>query len=407
MYPTDEILRPLPRDEDGTLTPESLLREANAARVLRLVISVAGERCRVVGFRADEPSREVLIGQEGGGLGRDLVRALQQAARLTPERPQRPVHGYLNLTVDGQPDAFELWVLPSLGGEEVVLERRTRSGPQRCLSELGLAPGDHARLRALLTASSGFLAITGEPGQGRSTVLHAMLEALADADQRVVSMARLISRPSRKLTYIRVPEGDPLPPEAWVAAALRLSPGVLGIDDMQDDAATTQALRAALGGALVVHVLSDVDAIAATRHLLALPLQRGAVAAVLLGVLAVRLVRKTCPGCAAPAELPIELRAVVSLLRSEAPTDASAETPNQFVVGTGCEACQHQGWHGVTPLFELVALNDQDRLQLVDAHGTDDLLSHMRRTRQLSIRDQAVRLAAQGAIPVSELARVL
>jgi type II secretory ATPase GspE/PulE/Tfp pilus assembly ATPase PilB-like protein len=293
----------------------------------------------------------------------------------------------------------DLTVVPALRGEQIAIEIRPELQLGRRLDELGLEPGDLARLRGLLAVRSGLLVVTGEPGHGRSTIYAALLSALAEAEHRIVSVQRGVANPHADVIYVRMPEGTAHPAEAWIAAALRLGPSAVGLEDIPGEAAGVQAVRAALGGVFCIYTLSQPDATSAARFLEGLPLVRGSVSAALLGVLAVRLVRRTCIDCAVESPLPIELTGAVRLLGGSA--------DGAYVEGTGCAACAHSGSSGVQPLFELVSLDDAARRELVESRNPGALATYVGSTQLESIRGQAVRLAAEGAIPVAELARIV
>src|SRR5205085_1631379 len=98
--------------------------------------------------------------------------------------------------------------------------------------------------------------------------------------------------------------------------------------------------------------------------------------------------------------LPIELTAAVAL--------AGGPDEARYSRSRGCEACDHTGSRGRRPLFEVVALDKDARQRLVERKGAHvDLAAVLAAARPEPIRAQAVRLAAEGAIAVDELARVL
>jgi len=67
----------------------------------------------------------------------------------------------------------------------------------------------------------------------------------------------------------------------------------------------------------------------------------------LAGVLAQRLVRTVCDGCAAP-------RKISAAFRDEIARDAGFVPEGTLRVGAGCEACGGTGYRGRTAIFELL-----------------------------------------------------
>lgn len=396
--------------EDGAALVAPLLEAAACAGAPRVVIGVRGDGFEALGFRQGVPqgeSRSTILLKGDAGAGRALLARLQSLAGLPAGRPPHPVHGSFAAKVAcpalaaraGGDVEFELTVVPTVRGEQAAIEVRREAQKPRSLAALGLLPGDLARLRGLLAEREGMIVLVGESGQGKTTLFAAILEELAAAGRRVVSVERTVTALHRAVIQVRRPEADGLPPDAWIDAVLRLAPDVAAFDDLPGADACARAVRAALFGTLVLYALPLEDAVAAARFLESLPVGRGVAAAALAGVVAVRLVRETCLACREPAPLPIELTAAVTL--------AGGPAEGGYARGRGCEACSSTGSRGRRPLFEVVALDQDSRARLVERGSRTDLATLLAAARPESIRAQAVRLAAEGAIPVDELGLVL
>jgi type II secretory ATPase GspE/PulE/Tfp pilus assembly ATPase PilB-like protein len=403
--PPADLLEDLPsRSEDGADLVRPLLEAAARAGVPRIVLAVRGDGFEATGFRTDRAAgeRSTLLLRGDAEKGRALLARLQSLAGLPAGRPPHPVHGsFQSHGAGGRTVDYELFVVPALRGEQAAIEVRPEAAPARPLASLGLLPGDLARLRGLLGEPEGFVALVGAPGQGKTTLFAAILEHLAGVGRRVVSLERTVSTPNASIVQVRRPESDAFGSDAWVDAVLRLVPDVAAFDDLPESGACARAIRAALVGTLVVYSLPFEDVVGAARFLESLPAGRNLVAAALAGVVAVRLVREACRACREKTELPLELMAAVALEGGKAEGD--------YVRCRGCAACSFTGAAGRRPIFEVVALDRESRAKLVERRGAPgaDLASLLAAARPDSIRVQAVRLAAEGTIPVDELAHVL
>src|SRR5439155_15372802 len=115
-----------------------------------------------------------------------------------------------------------------------------------------------------------------------------------------------------------------------------------------------------------------------------------------------RLVRKPCPDCVAPYEP--EAAVLVALgVTPEDPADGPRPTPRR---GTGCQRCARTGYLGRRGVFEVLEVSGEMRRALLarpDEAAVVDL-ARMRGFRGL--RDQAVRLAHEGATTYEEALRV-
>jgi type II secretory ATPase GspE/PulE/Tfp pilus assembly ATPase PilB-like protein len=393
-----------PASGDGAALVRPLLEGAATSGASRVVLAVRGDGFEAVAFRPeDAAARPVQLLRGDADTGRALLARLQALAGLPAGRPPHPVQGSFAAkdacpARGGSTVEYDLTVVPALRGEQAAIEVRRPSPAPRSLASLGLLPGDLARLRALLAERAGLIILAGEPGQGRTTLFSALLDHLAEAGRRVVSLERTVGAPSPAIVQVRRPQGDAYAPEAWVDAVLRLAPEVAAFDDIEGAEPCARAVRAALLGTLVLYALPLEDAVAAARFLESLPLGPGVAPAALIGVIAVRLVRETCAQCREAVALPIELSAAVAL--------AGGPDEAKYSRCVGCEACDHTGSRARRPLFEVVALDKEARARIVERRGAD-LGSILGAARPEPIRAQAVRLAAEGAIAVDELARVL
>jgi general secretion pathway protein E len=92
----------------------------------------------------------------------------------------------------------------------------------------------------------------------------------------------------------------------------------------------------------------------------------------LLGVLAQRLVRKTCVACA----------------------------------GKGCSACNHTGYSGRTGIFELLTTNDAIRAQIHEKASEAQIRQAALAAGMTLMRDDGERLVHAGTTTAAELLRV-
>jgi type II secretory ATPase GspE/PulE/Tfp pilus assembly ATPase PilB-like protein len=381
-----------------------LLDVAAARGLVRLVLDVRCDAFEVLGQTNPsrrEPPVRLFRDKQGGSGGRDLLAYVQELAGMRTERPSQPVTGTFRFAVGGTPRDFEVVVVPALRGEQAAIEMCPTGVSARALDELGFVAGDLARVRAMLAAPSGFIALVGDPGNGKTTLYRAIIDEVAADGRRVISVEHSVEAPRDDIVVVRRPEGDALPHEAWVDAALRLGPSMAGFDDLPGRAACARAVRGGLENVLIVYALALADVPSAARYLDDLPLRPGFVPAALHGVIAVRLVREACQICSKKVPLPLELTAAVATAQE------GAEAADGWCQGAGCQSCSNTGTSRLRTLFEVGALEEDARRRLIEGPGSGDLATLLSASRVDSIRAQAVRLAAEGVIPVSELNHVL
>jgi general secretion pathway protein E len=121
--------------------------------------------------------------------------------------------------------------------------------------------------------------------------------------------------------------------------------------------------------------------------------------AALNGIVAQRLLRLTCPHCAAHDKVAPEL-----LARSRIPPARLAGA--NFRRGLGCAHCRGSGYKGRRAIAETLPMSDQLRDQLVQRAPISQIRQSARETGFSSLRDAAVALALSGDTTLEEINRV-
>jgi general secretion pathway protein E len=121
------------------------------------------------------------------------------------------------------------------------------------------------------------------------------------------------------------------------------------------------------------------------------------IAATLRGLLAQRLVRVICEGCAAPAEPSPATLAQVG---------PAAVGRGTFRRGSGCEACAGSGYRGRTGIYELLLLSDELRARIVNGVSLDEIRSLACQQGMVSLRSDGWAKVCAGVTTVEELLRV-
>jgi type II secretory ATPase GspE/PulE/Tfp pilus assembly ATPase PilB-like protein len=132
------------------------------------------------------------------------------------------------------------------------------------------------------------------------------------------------------------------------------------LGEMRDRETAEIGLAAALTGHLVLSTLHTIDAPGAVARLVEMGAPRYLVAGGLVGVLAQRLVRRLCPGCATVAPATGE-----SLHRAGLPV------PAHLPRAVGCDRCGGTGYRGRVGLFELLRVDAPIRELILDGAPAD------------------------------------
>jgi general secretion pathway protein E len=155
-------------------------------------------------------------------------------------------------------------------------------------------------------------------------------------------------------------------------AILRQDPDVIMIGEIRDFETAQIAIQASLTGHLVLATLHTNDAPSAITRLMDMGVEPFLLSSSLLGVLAQRLVRKTCTHCH----------------------------------GSGCEHCHQTGYQGRTGIFELLSTDTHLRELIHNQASEAEIRQNALGSGMQLMRDDGLRLVQAGITSMEELVRV-
>ena len=155
------------------------------------------------------------------------------------------------------------------------------------------------------------------------------------------------------------------------------------------------AVESALTGHLVLSTMHTNSAAATVVRLLEMDVEPYLISSTLVGVLAQRLVRCNCPHCLEPEFVDPGVQGLFQLDDSET-----------FYRGRGCEQCQHTGIVGRQAVYELLKVTVELRHLIKAGVSTDTIQKQAHADGLISLTEQALQLARQKLIPLSEVYRV-
>jgi general secretion pathway protein E len=178
-------------------------------------------------------------------------------------------------------------------------------------------------------------------------------------------------------------------------AILRQDPNVIMVGEIRDGETARIAVESAMTGHLVMSTLHTNSAIGSVARLIDLGVERFLLAPMLRGLIAQRLVRRTCPHCAAPRPMS----------ECEA-TYLGVDAIGLVNEGMGCDACDKSGYLGRVALYELIQITAELEQAIAAGASEADLLSRAGGVRSGLIADGIEKVRA-GLTTPSEIARVV
>jgi type II secretory ATPase GspE/PulE/Tfp pilus assembly ATPase PilB-like protein len=371
-----------------------LIREAYDARASDIHLEAAREGLRVR-FRVDGVLSE--LPGPPKGLQAAVVSRVKLLAELDIAERRTPQDGRIRVRLEERELDLRVSTVPTLYGESVVLRLLDRGGRPVALDELGMASDTLDVFRRLSERPHGILLATGPTGSGKTTTLYAALGLRQRTAEKIITVEDPVEYHLDGVTQVPVNVKAGMTFAGALRSILRQDPDVLMVGEMRDGETAAIAVQAALTGHLVFSTLHTNDAACALTRLADLKVEPYLVAATLEGVLAQRLVRKICPECRE---------------RYKPDPDAVALLARQPVGrlvlerGRGCPACRQTGYRGRTGIFELLAVTEEIKRQLLKAPDAAALRELGEAQGMMTLRRDGWRKVQAGVTTVEEVLRV-
>ncbi|PZP27291.1 MAG: type II secretion system protein [Roseateles depolymerans] len=327
-----------------------------------------------------------------------LIAGLDIAERRLPQ------DGRITLRVSGVDLDVRVSVVPGVHGESVVMRLLPKNQAEFRLDRLGLEP-DHLKLFLRWAREpNGIILVTGPTGSGKSTTLYAVLSEVNDRQSKIITVEDPVEYRMRGVTQIQTQAEIGYTFGRALRAILRQDPDIIMIGEIRDLETAEIAVQSALTGHTVFSTLHTNDALSAFTRLVDMGVEPFLVASSVRAVQAQRLVRRLCPHCAKPAEMPGGIAPLLDDLRERAP-GLFENAPNWRVAG-GCEHCQHTGYRGRLGIYEMVDVSPDIQTAIMQRQPAHHLAALARAQGYRTLREDGLVKAWQGLTSVEEVLRV-
>ncbi|MEX2526297.1 MAG: ATPase, T2SS/T4P/T4SS family [Gemmatimonadota bacterium] len=325
-----------------------------------------------VRFRTDGVLREVT--RLPAAAREPILSRVKVMAGLDISVKRRPQDGGLSFPMGGRHLPIRVSTLPVEGGEKAVLRILDPGRAPRNLEGLGFAHHDLERIRRLLSAQQGVILAAGPTGSGKSSTLFGALGELDGEHRNVVTLEDPIEYRVSGVNQVQMnpPAGLTFP--AALRAVLRQDPDVIMVGEIRDRETAEIAMAAAVTGHLVLSTIHTTDAPGAILRLLHMGVPPFLVAGGLAGVIAQRLVRRSCTACRG--------------------------------ADRGCSRCRG-GFRGRTGVFQLLVMNDDLRDEVVRTVSAGELRRRAAAAGMGTLLEDARRKVAEGVTTPHEVARAV
>ena len=324
------------------------------------------------------------------GVMNAMVARIKLLGRMDVVEKRRPLDGRIKTrNLRGDEVEMRLSTLPTAFGEKMVMRIFDPDTTVKNLDELGFAQHDAKRWEQLVTRPHGIILVTGPTGSGKTTTLYSTLKRVATEEVNVSTIEDPIEMIEASFNQTQVQHQLDFGFTEGLRALMRQDPDIIMVGEIRDLATAEMAVQAALTGHLVLSTLHTNDAPSAITRLMELGVPSYLINAVMLGVLAQRLVRTLCPHCKQPDESVTRERLDEFVKPWQISGAVRAYRP------VGCVDCRMTGYRGRMGLYELLTLSEDFKKEV---HKEPNIAT----LRRQAVVDGMRPLRLAGALRVAE-----
>ncbi|MEY4387861.1 MAG: Type traffic warden ATPase [Verrucomicrobiota bacterium] len=327
-----------------------------------------------------------------------IVSRIKIMADMNIAERYMPQDGHIQIHHRGNRVDIRVGTMPTIYGESLVMRLLEKGAKVPTAQELGLDAARSKSLSRLVEKPHGLFLTTGPTGSGKTTTLYSLLQSIYTPELKIITIedpveyelpgvAQIPVRASRNFTFA-----------SGLRAILRQDPDVVMVGEIRDSETADIAIRAALTGHQVFSTLHTNDATGAVTRLIDMGVEAFLISSALEGVLAQRLVRRICPNCRAPHQVPVGVREQIE-------TISGRKIEGEFFHGAGCDECRGTGYRGRIGIFELLSVTSELRELILQKRSNAELKATAQKT-MLTMHQDALLKAAAGVTTLEEILRV-
>ena len=362
-----------------------------------------------------------------------LISRFKIMASLNIAERRVPQDGRIKLKIGTKVIDFRVSTLPTLFGEKVVLRILDKGNLTLDLGTFGIEPRAERELMEAISNPYGMVLVTGPTGSGKTTTLYSALSKINNIDVNIMTAEDPVEYNLFGINQVLVRTEIGMTFAAALKAFLRQDPNIIMLGEIRDLETGGIAIKAALTGHLVLSTLHTNSAPETVTRLMDMGIEPFNVASALNLILAQRLVRRVCSGCAEAYKMDKAEIAGAKIgggvtLRDLHFTDmaindakgraTSAAKPFMDRItldtkmedlpvfrGKGCEQCDGTGLKGRQGLYEVMYMTPALRKLIMQSAGAAEIQKVAIEEGMLTLRMDGWLKVLKGICPLEQVVR--
>jgi type II secretory ATPase GspE/PulE/Tfp pilus assembly ATPase PilB-like protein len=338
-------------------------------------------------------------------VGDALINIFKVLSGMDISEKRRPQDGSFRAEMEERQIDFRAASQGTRFGEKLSLRILDQSGALDSLAKLGLRKQLQEKLREVIHQPHGLCIVCGPTGSGKSTTLYAALSEIDAYQRNIITVEDPVEYKMANVNQIEINSKAGQTFATSLRSILRQDPDVVMIGEIRDAETASIACQAANTGHMVFSTLHANDTITALYRLLELGVEPFVAANSISAILGQRLARRLCSDCREPYKANPDFLKKVGLPADR--IDRFYRPPKNPNPEETCSTCGGLGYRGRIGVFELLTVSDRMRDLIREKAPLSEVKAEARKCGMLYMREEGLRLLAQGLTSISELQRVV
>ncbi|UXZ04146.1 type IV-A pilus assembly ATPase PilB [Moraxella nasicaprae] len=330
-----------------------------------------------------------------------IAARLKIMASLDISERRKPQDGRIKLPISEHKSVdFRVSTLPTLFGEKVVLRILDGQKSLIDIDKLGLNDIQKQQFLTAINKPQGMILITGPTGSGKTVSLYTALSLLNQENRNILSAEDPVEIYLNGINQVNINPKIGLDFPEVLRAFLRQDPDVIMVGEIRDTQTAQIAIKAAQTGHLVLSTLHTNSSSEAVGRLHSMGVVNFLLADSVSLIIAQRLARKLCSDCKRPITIPRQSLSEAGF------SPAQCDNPPVIFEAVGCHRCR-DGYRGRIGVFECLPITPDIADMIIQQKSSQDIAKHNFQAGNLSLKQSALQLVADGIISLQEMYRVI
>ena len=287
-------------------------------------------------------------------------------------------------------------MMPTSYGEKAVIRiLNTQDNHVANVDELGLTKENRILFNKIVKNPNGLILVTGPTGSGKSTTLYAMLSDCNKPTDNIITLEDPIEKKIDGINQVQINTKAGLTFASGLRSILRQDPDVIMVGEIRDSETATIAIRSAITGHLVFSTLHTNDAASTIVRLVDMGIEPYLVSSALVGVVAQRLTRKTCPFC----------KEAYRATKDECIMLGMEEPPTLYK-GHGCQTCNFTGYKGRIAIHEIIVITSELKQMINDGAQSEEIRAYAHENGTTLLQENMKQLILDGITTTDEYVKI-